>query len=169
MFRSCPSHSIHEQYQSQHNKYAELLRKTKTTHWNEWLKENSSIWQASRFIATPPTDAAKSHILTLQVKDPVTKQTKKETISNKNKGDLLLETFFPPANPNVPQPEYQLQILPPQDGPSLTLQTNKSPGLSTNSSCTKPRDKVQSPTHSLKTLNTFWYHLLDHCSEPHNI
>ena len=83
------------------------LRKTKTTHWDEWLKEldDSSIWQASKFIATPPMDAVKLRIPTLQIKDPVTKWTKKEAISNKDKGDLLLETFFPPANPNLPQPD----------------------------------------------------------------
>ena len=88
-FHFCTSHPIHEQYQNQCNKYAELLRKTKTTQWDEWLKDldESNVWQASRFIATPPTDAAKSRIPTLQVKDPVTKQMKKEAISNKDKGD----------------------------------------------------------------------------------
>ena len=115
-FQSCPSHPIHEQYQNQRNKYAELLRKTKTTHQDKWLKElnNPSIWQASKFIATPPMDAAKLHILTLQIKDPVTKQTKKEVISNKDKGDLLLETFFPTANPNLPQPDTAYRYPPPR-------------------------------------------------------
>ena len=66
-FQFCTAHPIHEQYQNQCNKYAKLLRKTKTSHWDEWLEElnESNVWQASKFIATPPTDAAKFCILTL--------------------------------------------------------------------------------------------------------
>ena len=39
---------------------------------------------------------------------------KKEAISNKDKGDLLLEMFFPPANPSLPQPNTNYNYPPPR-------------------------------------------------------
>ena len=79
----------------------------RVNHWEEWLEDidKSNIWNAARFISSPPLHAAKAHIPTLQVKDPQTKHILREAATNKDKGMLLHETFFPPANPNLEQPD----------------------------------------------------------------
>lgn len=48
------------------------------------------------------TDAGKARILTLQVKDPTTKQVTREATDNGSKGQLFYETFFPPPNSTTP-------------------------------------------------------------------
>ena len=63
-----------------------------------------SVLSAAKFISSPPSDTAKAHIPTLQVKDLQTKHILREAITNKDKGALLHKTFFPPANPNLVQP-----------------------------------------------------------------
>ena len=43
----------------------------------------------------PATDGGRSRILTLTVKDPITKQVVKEARTNEEKGKLLYQEFFP--------------------------------------------------------------------------
>jgi hypothetical protein len=81
-----------------------MIRMAKAEHWIEWLEgiDEASVWQASRLITAPATDAGKAKIPTLQVKDPITKQVTKEAVDNKSKGQLFYETFFLPPNPEMP-------------------------------------------------------------------
>jgi len=63
-------------------------RTAKAEHWVEWLQglDESSIWQVSRLVTSPATDAGKARIPTLQVKDPITKCIIKEAVDNDSKG-----------------------------------------------------------------------------------
>jgi hypothetical protein len=62
----------------------------------------------------PATDAGKSRIPTLQIKDPITKRVVREAADNNSKGQLFYETFFPLPNPTtMPVPE-DYQYPPPQ-------------------------------------------------------
>jgi Reverse transcriptase (RNA-dependent DNA polymerase) len=102
-------HPIHEEYRQQRNRYSELISKTKAEHWVDWLEglDESSVWQASKLMTSPPTDAGKFKIPTLVVKDPVTKRIIREATENESKGKLLYETFFPAPNPATPPvPSY---------------------------------------------------------------
>ena len=64
--------------------------------------DQTSIWQASRIVTSPSTDAGKARTPTLQIKDPVTKRVTREAADNASKGQLFHETFFPPPNPATP-------------------------------------------------------------------
>lgn len=77
-FHSFADHPIHEEYWLQCNRYADQIKKA--DHWIDWLEglNKSSMWQAARFILSPPTDVSRTCIPTLQVKDPITKQVTKE-------------------------------------------------------------------------------------------
>jgi ribonuclease HI len=101
--RANPQHPIHEKYRRQRNRYSELIRKTKAEHWVEWIEglDESSVWQASRLVTSPATDAGKAKIPTIQVRDPITKQITREIADNRSKGQLFYETFFPPLNPDL--------------------------------------------------------------------
>ena len=73
--RDYPDHPVHKEYRQQHNKYAQHIKQAKDDHWVAWLEnlDMSGIWQASKFISSPPSDAAKSRIPMLLTKDPITK------------------------------------------------------------------------------------------------
>jgi hypothetical protein len=94
----------------------ELIRKTKAEHWAQWIEgiDESSIWQASRLMTLPATDAGRSRIPTLQVKDPVTKEIIREAADNESKGKLFYETFFPPPNPATTTVPQDFQYPPPR-------------------------------------------------------
>ena len=100
----------------QHNKYADHIKKAKVDHWVDWLEglNKSSIWQATNFISSPPTDTAKARLPSLQVIDPVTKRTTKVAHTKKDKSQLMHATFFPPTNPDLPPPEESFQYPPPR-------------------------------------------------------
>ena len=101
--RQNAQHPVHAEYRRQCNRYSEMIRTAKAEHWVEWLEglDESSIWQASKLVTSPTTDAGKTRIPTLQVKDPITKQVMREAADNKSKGQLFYDTFFPPPNPNT--------------------------------------------------------------------
>ena len=85
-----------------------MIQTAKVDHWVEWLEglNESSMWQASKLVMTPATDAGRSRIPILQVKDLVMKKVTREVTDNKSKGQLFYDTFFPPTNPDtmtVPQ------------------------------------------------------------------
>ena len=92
-----------------------MIRKAKAEHWADWLEgmDQTSMWQVSRLVTSPATDAGKAHIPTLQVKDPATKQVIKEATDNASKGQLFYKTFFPPLNPATPPvpPDHQYPPL----------------------------------------------------------
>jgi hypothetical protein len=72
------------------------------------------VWQASRLVTSPPTDAGRARIPTLQVKDPTTKKIVREAADNAAKGQLFYETFFPPANPALTPPPDDYRYPPPR-------------------------------------------------------
>jgi hypothetical protein len=91
-----------------------MIQKAKAEYWVEWLEglDKTSIWKVSRLVTLLVTDAGKTRIPTLQVKDPVTKKVVREAADNNSKGKLFYETFFPPLNPApmlVPQ-DYQYPL-----------------------------------------------------------
>ena len=114
--RSNPQHPIHEKYRQQRNRYSEMIRTAKAEHWIEWLEgiDEVSVWQASRLVTSPATDAGKARIPTLQIRDPTTKRITREAIDNKSKGQLFYETFFPPPNPDLPPVPQDFQYPPPR-------------------------------------------------------
>jgi Reverse transcriptase (RNA-dependent DNA polymerase) len=81
----------------------------------EWLEglDKASVWQASRLVTTPATDAGKAKILMLQVKDPTTKHVTREAVDNRSKGQLFYETFFPPPNSDLAPVLQDYQYPPP--------------------------------------------------------
>ena len=93
-------HPIYEEYWRQCNHYSEMIWKAKTEHWVEWLEgiDESSIWQASRLVMSPATDAGKARIPTLQIKDPITKHVVRKATDNDSKEQIFYKTFFPPPN-----------------------------------------------------------------------
>jgi ribonuclease HI/endonuclease/exonuclease/phosphatase family metal-dependent hydrolase len=115
-FRDYPYHPVHEEYRQQRNKYANMIKNAKADHWTDWLEglDESSVWKAAKLISSPPTDAAKSRIPTLQVKDPATKRVVREATSNKEKGDLLYDTYFPIADPDLTPPMEDFRYPPPR-------------------------------------------------------
>jgi hypothetical protein len=104
-------HPAHERYRKQRNKYSESIQKAKAEHWAEWLENinQTSIWQASRLITSPASDAGKARIPTLQIKDPRTNRVTREATDNASKGRLFHETFFPPPNPETSQTTKSLR------------------------------------------------------------
>jgi hypothetical protein len=61
-----------------------------------------------------PTDAGKTRIPTLQVKNPATKQVIREAVDNADKGRIFYETFFPPKNPVLTPPPSEYRYPTPQ-------------------------------------------------------
>lgn len=103
------THPVHKEYCQQCNSYLEKIWNVKVDHWVEWLEglNKSNIWQASKLITSPPTDAGSIRIPILQIKDPATKWVIREESDNADKEKLFYETFFPPANPLLtPPPEH---------------------------------------------------------------
>ena len=109
-------HPVHEEYRRQRNCYSEMIWKAKAEHWVEWLEglDESSVWQASKLVMSQATDAGKSRIPTLQIKDPVTKRVIREATDNATKGQLFYETFFPPRNPSTTPIPQDFQYPPPR-------------------------------------------------------
>jgi len=66
--------------------------------------DETDVWQASKLITSPPSDASKMRIPMPQVRDPITKRITKEAADNATKGQLFYETFFPPENPTLTAP-----------------------------------------------------------------
>jgi ribonuclease HI len=109
-------HPVHEEYRRQRNNYSQRIRAAKAEHWVEWLEglDQSSVWQASRLVTSPATDAGKARIPTLQVKDPRTNRVVREAMDNASKGRLFHETFFPPPNPDTPSVPQDYLYPPPR-------------------------------------------------------
>lgn len=84
-------------------------------HWVEWLEnlDYTNVWQASKFISMPPTDAARMHVPTLQIKGAMGKVIK-EAVTNTDKGKMLHDIFFLTANPDLGTIPADHQYPPPR-------------------------------------------------------
>jgi hypothetical protein len=109
-------HPVHEEYRKQRNRYSEMICKAKAEHWVEWLEslDQTSLWQASRLVTSPATDAGRARTPTLQVKDPMTRCIIREAMDNESKGQLFYKIFFPPPNPVIPTIPPDFQYPPPR-------------------------------------------------------
>ena len=90
-----------------------MIQTAEVEHWVEWLEglDESSIWQASKLVTSPATEAGRARIPMLQVKDPVMKQVMREVTNNKSKDQLFYNTFFPLPHPDttgIPQDFHYL-------------------------------------------------------------
>lgn len=112
--RGHEQHPTHEEYRQQRNTYSESIKKAKAEHWAEWIEglDQILVWQASRLVTSPATDAGQARIPTLQIKDPRSNQVMRSAKDNESKGQLFHETFFPPPNLNTP-PVPQIFRYPP--------------------------------------------------------
>ena len=88
---------VHEEFRQAWNTYSKAIHDTKRDHWIEWLEtmDEEGLWAANRMVSGDGTDGGRNRILTLMVKDPVTKRIIKEARSNADKGKLLYQDFFP--------------------------------------------------------------------------
>lgn len=95
--RACNKDPIHKEFRQAWNKYSEAIWKTKEEHWVEWLEmlDEEGMWSVNCMVSGVAMDRGRCRMLTLQVKDPITKQVIKEAWSNKEKGQLLWQVFFP--------------------------------------------------------------------------
>ena len=66
---------IHEDFRAVQNNYSKAIWKTKEGHWIDWLEtlDKKDIWVANRMVSGAVADRGRSRILTLQVRDPITK------------------------------------------------------------------------------------------------
>ena len=73
--------------------------------------DEEGVWVANRLVSGVATDGRRSRIPTLKVKDPVTKQVIREARTNKEKGQLLYQVFFPicTAPPAAPLEDNTIQ------------------------------------------------------------
>ena len=76
--------------------------------------DKTSVWQASKLMMALPTDAGRTRIPTLQVRDPTMKHILREAADNADKGQLLYKTFFPKTNPNLTPSPVGYRYPPPQ-------------------------------------------------------
>ena len=76
--------------------------------------DKTSVWQASKLMMAPLTDAGRMRIPTLQVRDTTMKCILREAADNADKGWLLYETFFPKTNLNLTPPPVGYRYPPPQ-------------------------------------------------------
>jgi hypothetical protein len=79
-----------------------MIRNTKAEHWTEWLEglDEADLWQVSKLMTAPATDAGKSRILTLQVKDPITKKSHPQSEGKHKQRETLPQDLLPTAKPN---------------------------------------------------------------------
>jgi hypothetical protein len=95
--RAADGDPIHEAFQQVRNQHSQTICKTKLDHWSEWLEslDDEGVWSVNQLVMGPASDGGRSRVPTLQVKDPITKAVVQEADTNKEKGELLYQTFFP--------------------------------------------------------------------------
>jgi hypothetical protein len=114
---------IHKEFRQARNIYSNAIRDAKSEHWLGWLEtlDEGGVWAANRLATGPAADGGRGRIPTLQVKDPITKCVTQEARTNKEKGRLLYQTFFPrrtapPAPvPDEPYPQAKWEYVPTTD------------------------------------------------------
>ena len=113
-YRDHPQHPTHEAYRTQRNRYSDQIKRAKADHWIDWLEglDETSVWQAAKFISSPPNDAARARIPSLKIIDPNTKRLIRTIHSNNEKGNTLHTIFFPTTNPGLTPPDPDFRYPP---------------------------------------------------------
>ena len=95
-FRALPDHTCHRASKDARNKLANEVFKAKKEHWCKWLEEatGDDIWMAHCYIKTSPGNGSRTCIPTLKGKNHDREDI--TAMTNKEKGDLLAQTLFPP-------------------------------------------------------------------------
>jgi hypothetical protein len=119
--RAADRDPIHEMFRQARNDYSLAIRNAKADHWSEWLEslDGEGVWTANRMVTGPATDGGRSRVPTLQIKDSATRVVIQEAHTNKEKGELFYQTFFPPRtaapapapNEPYPQPRWEYQSI----------------------------------------------------------
>ncbi|CAA7269138.1 unnamed protein product [Cyclocybe aegerita] len=103
-YRACHNQAnpIHKQYWQVRNEYSQLIKDTKRDHWEEWLEglDGEEVWTASRLVKGPGGDGGRVRVPTLEIRDGEAGQACTAT-TNKEKGQLFFETFFPKRSVEV--------------------------------------------------------------------
>jgi hypothetical protein len=107
-WRATPNHPAHQQLKTANKEYAELIKKSKKEHWENWLTNASErdVWTANKYATDPPTDGGRTRMPTLKFTDPTGEI--RHTNSNQEKSTALANSFFPPppARPIIPHTIY---------------------------------------------------------------
>ena len=95
--RAIDEDPIHKEFRQARNRYSMMIRKTKEEHWVEWLEtlDEEGMWTENWMVSGPATDGGRSRIPTLVVRDPISKEIIREACTNKEKGQVLYQAFFP--------------------------------------------------------------------------
>ena len=108
------SHSLEQRAHDAAKEYHDTIRRQKIAHWQEFLQDNTNIWQAARFLAprdSPPFD-----------KVPPLERTDKSTTQGKEEqAEELLQTFFPPLPEEITDEPVHHQH-PPVPWPEVTIE-----------------------------------------------
>jgi ribonuclease HI len=103
------SDPAHEDYRTARNRYAEAIEKAKKDHWKDFLDriDQKTIWTASKYASADTSDGGRTRIPTLVTTQANGTQLVAET--NREKEDLLFDTFFPEPNTNIESvpPDYE--------------------------------------------------------------
>ena len=95
--RGHPGDPLYAEYEGAKKKYTSEIKKNKRQHWRDWLEkaEDPDIWTAHRYVSAAAADGNSTRIPTLRKKVGDSEQV---ASTNEEKGKMLGETFFPPAN-----------------------------------------------------------------------
>jgi hypothetical protein len=90
-----PGNSIHEEYRKARNTYSEAIKRAKEECWSTWLAniDESSMWKASSFMSTSPTDTSRARVPTLSETNEQGEKVEARTSAEKTK--LFATEFFP--------------------------------------------------------------------------
>jgi len=107
------SHPIQDEYKALRCQYAQAIRTAKQQHWTEWLESlnETTVWTASRYANSPPTDASRAKVPNLKAK-PRGSERMTEATTNAEKSQLFYEAFYLEKPAQQPQ-EAQTFVYPP--------------------------------------------------------
>ncbi|CCO36979.1 Putative 115 kDa protein in type-1 retrotransposable element R1DM AltName: Full=ORF 2 [Rhizoctonia solani AG-1 IB] len=94
---------IHSQFRAERNQYTQDIRAAKRAHWESFLAEltGDQVWTAGNYITEEPTDGGTAHVPDLRtISDDGSEQI---AASNEDKSRALLNAFFPPPAPELPE------------------------------------------------------------------
>jgi ribonuclease HI len=118
--RNDPADTAHEEYRAARNRYAEAIERSKKEHWRDFLDgiDQKTIWTAHRYASADMSDGGRARIPTLETTQANGTRLVAET--NKQKEDLLFDTFFPkpstdteriPLNYEYPPPAFEYEPI----------------------------------------------------------
>ena len=101
-YRALDNHPSHAARKSICNEYGEAIKCAKEQHWWDFLEhvDGLTIWVANHYISNPTGDGGRQHIPTLKV--TTTGRMLSEAATNKEKGAVLCQLFFPPKPVEAP-------------------------------------------------------------------